>query len=298
MQLFSVVALCAALVQAELADIAGADQQRGTYSRDLRNIDKTAAIGSEMIPRRDEHAVEKRQRQSCNSYSVYELLKDALECQEDYLTAVSEEIEKSDCRNEYYRDPDNSWHDYRYDSLCERPLDTRDGVRNCSDPCSERQFYYMFCTHLDAKLQEIEEECGDMPNKGRKCLFDKGDFCFLKDNLTNSVLVECYTSASVSSLAQRSIDCSDKCREAVADYVEVSGCCVDFWKGTSHERGPTIADIFSACEVAIPDACTSLSPPSDFLTCTRSGRSAALSASAAVTLPSLLALILAVQHEN
>ena len=50
-------------------------------------------------------------------------------------------------------------------------------------------------------------------------------------------------------------------------YVRNTGCCVDYWKSYSSRYGPTISDIFSACGVEIPEPCTNLSPPAEFLNC-------------------------------
>ena len=145
---------------------------------------------------------------------------------------------------------------------------TAKSVRNCSETCSDRQRYYIACTTHKDEYAETLKEYGGTTEALRNCLFDKGDFCFLKRNLTNPVLAECYAATPVSSTG---IDCPATCRGEVMSYVQNTGCCVDYWKRYSsrHGRyyGPTISDIFSACGVEIPEPCTNLSPPAEFLNC-------------------------------
>ena len=256
-------------------------------ANNLGGNERALLPNSELLSRR--HALVKRQ--SCYLYDdFYAEIKEPLECQKDFLTAVREEIGNSSCRNEIYRNPNHVW--YNSSSLCEKPLDEREGVQNCSLTCSARQFFYMSCTHLSQKFQEISAECKEQPQEARGCLFDKGDFCFLKENLTKSVIVECYASANVTILARGLINCSAKCKQAVVDYKENSGCCAEYWQFLSHRSGPMISDIFFACGESIPDACTSFSPPSDFLECARiNGSESSFTKSGTIVL--FLALVIA-----
>ena len=273
-RLFFLVVLCTTVAQVK--PTATAAERRAPSSRDSRGSHNEAVESDWAL---SEHAVFRRQ--SCDYSDVYDLIERPLECQEDFLAALRVEIDNSKCRNSYYRDPDDDWFDT---SLCEKPLDTRHSIRNCSEPCSARQFRYMLCSHFSSKYSEIEAQCELAPYAAREyCVFDRGDFCFLKNNQTNRVIVECYATANVSTIEQDYfVECSSRCRQAVVAYKNNSGCCVDFWSDYSHRGGPSIYNLFSACNVDIPLPCTSFSPPSEFLDCTRSGVPAVSSASATV----------------
>ena len=64
-------------------------------------------------------------------------------------------------------------------------------------------------------------------------------------------------------------ECSDDCRKAAENYKEEVGCCVSYWQeGTGGSGdGESVADIFSACGVEMPDSCTEIHPPEEFLDC-------------------------------
>ena len=186
----------------------------------------------------------------------------ALNCRERYLKAVREEIQQSSCRNSYYRDPPN----YNDSFLCEVPRDDRGSVRNCSKTCSDRQRYYLACTAHQDVYAELTKECFGPPKEVGYCLFDKGDFCFLKMNLTKTVLAECYAANPVRNTR---IICTPACKRAVISYVQDTGCCIDYWKRYSYSA-TTISSIFYVCNVQIPKPCTKLSPPAEFLNCAHS----------------------------
>ena len=209
-----------------------------------------------MKSNRDHPSVVRSARQTYIPFS-YKI--DALECQEYYLQAIKEEIAQSDCRNSYCSAPI----DYDNDSLCEIPRDARENVSNCSDICSERQYYYMACSHLGQQYKSFIREFPEYQKETRNCLFDKRDFCFLKVNLTKAVIVECYSTSNVTKFS-----CSSRCRAAVFSYRANSSCCVDYYRNYSYVSGPSIEEIFSACKVVIPTACTSFSRPMGFVNCT------------------------------
>ena len=273
MGLFSALALSAAVVQLVL-------------------LDSATAADSPLITHRPQNSekVDRVKRQQFCSFSGYRRFLDALDCQEDYLNALSEEIDNSKCRNAFYRDPDSDYHD---NNLCAKPADMRGSLRNCTDECSARQFYYMACSNLGQQYREGSAGCDNPPNAARDCLFDKGDFCFLKQNQTNAVLIECYATSNVTALDNGRIDCSARCRAAVNAYRENSGCCANYWRFEDHFSGPSIEDIFTTCQVELPEECANYNtPPSDFLDCARAGQSANTAVILTATLSLLLALLL------
>ena len=113
---------------------------------------------------------------------------------------------------------------------------------------------------------EITKECFGPPKEVGYCLFDKGDFCFLKMNLTKTVLAECYAANPVRNTR---IICTPACKRAVISYVQNTGCCIDYWKRYSYSA-TTISNIFYVCNVQIPKPCTKLSPPAEFINCAHS----------------------------
>ena len=73
-------------------------------------------------------------------------------------------------------------------------------------------------------------------------------------------------------------ECNDNCKNTVEMYVAESGCCVDYWKderyysedGRYYYDGPTVSEVFSACDVDIPEGCNvDFNPPKEFLDCAR-----------------------------
>ena len=214
-------------------------------------------------------------RQSCSGYS-YTIKIGALECTRAYLEAVREEIENSTCRNSYFiyhEDDDPLVERYTTKTVCERPRDAREDVRNCSGTCSARQRYYLLCSLLLQGYESVKNECGSLPQEVDYCLFDKGDFCFLMGPMSTSLLVDCYATLDLSSY---DVQCSESCRQAVDTYMSTAGCCVEYWQDHKYDpdgysySSPSIAQIFSACEVEIPEACTfGRPPPREFLDCAR-----------------------------
>ena len=212
-------------------------------------------------------------RQSCSRYS-YNIKIRALECTRAYLEAVREEIGNSTCRNSYFiyhEDDDPLVERYTTNTVCERPRDAREDVRNCSGTCSARQRYYLSCSLLLQGYESVQNECGSLPEETDYCLFDKGDFCFLMGPMSNSLLVDCYATLD---LSLNALQCSESCRQAVDTYMSTAGCCVDYWRSHRYQPdgsfGPSIRELFSACEVEIPEACTfGRPPPREFLDCAR-----------------------------
>ena len=131
----------------------------------------------------------------------------------------------------------------------------------------------MLCSLLLQGYESVKNECRSLPEEADYCLFDKGDFCFLIGPMSNSLLVDCYATLD---LSIREVQCSESCRRAVDTYMSTAGCCVEYWQDHKyHPAGysyssPSIEQIFSACEVEIPEACTfGRPPPREFLDCAR-----------------------------
>ena len=204
-----------------------------------------------------------RQREagtSCEPNSEdYEQRTDALRCQDDYLKAVEEEIAKSTCKNTQYTITE----DYEYGPMCDLPRDERKDVPRCSENCSLRQFYYLYCTYLGESNREISRECGQPWVGASFCGFDNGEFCLLRYAATLLLTYSCPASE------EGEFECSDDCRKAAENYKEEVGCCVSYWQeGTGGSGdGESVADIFSACGVEMPDSCTEIHPPEEFLDC-------------------------------
>ena len=116
--------------------------------------------------------------------------------------------------------------------------------------------------------QSITNECDIGIRATDLCLFDKGDFCFLKGPMANSLLIDCYATAL---LNVSGVECTETCGQAVETFISNAGCCVEFWQDhryyTESGTGSTIGGIFSACNVEIPEACILRTPPPEFLNC-------------------------------
>jgi hypothetical protein len=197
----------------------------------------------------------------------------ALQCDTDYKRVVEEEIEQSNCRNPLY------FSDGEDDLPCSFPYDERTNVKNCSEDCYLREFYYIYCTQLGERYADISADCGQPLEGAGFCGFDEGDFCILKYNLRIPVSEACSTADDGSP----ETECSERCRAAVQTFRDESGCCLALLiKETdigSGDEGASLANLFSSCRVDIPDVCTSFSPPREFLQCARDdpiGSSAAI----------------------
>ena len=93
-------------------------------------------------------------------------------CQKNLIRAFEAEIEGSNCKNIYYSGL------YDEKENCDGPRDERENVRNCTDTCSLRVLYYIYCTTVGEQYAEISRECGDPLDGAGFCSFDHGDFVF------------------------------------------------------------------------------------------------------------------------
>ena len=234
----------------------------------------TSAVATEKDPLSFElhsHTIEARQS-SCGFYSVGRKI-EVLKCQESYVRAVNEEIKRSKCRNKnyIYDEEEDEEGIYNLESLCDGAVDNREDFDECSLECSERQTQYLTCTLLADQLAEIQSTCGDDDRELQKCWYSNGDFCNLKINETRRVLFDCYLTTPVDS---REAVCNGGCRRALDKYKNEVGCCMNYWANTSFGYGPEIGDYFEACEVDLPNKCTRIHPPKEFLECAQNSADA------------------------
>ena len=149
--------LCAAIFQLELMAVTGSHFHPSThFLRRLRGNNRRL-----VVDQRDA---------TCTPYSEEYFRKtDALTCQENFIAAVKQEIEQSNCKNLLGDDS-------AYEELpCDFPTDDRENVRNCTEECSERQYLYVFCKTIGQQYAEVDKECG--VDTFLYCGIDKGDFC-------------------------------------------------------------------------------------------------------------------------
>ena len=273
---------------------------------------------------------------------------DLLACDEKYIRAVFNEIETSNCTNEYYNDTtlfyecgtndngdvcagidDSIYYDFYYQcyrsfytsncsSACQTDLrQLSDSVgccihddydlrmpsvwmncdveqpevcadapnitgslakRNvglCTEKCSLRQLLYVFCKNLGKEYEKLNRECGVEDVLVSFCGFDKGEFCFemdyrITDSYIETITDECYSEGS----NVRDGVCSTNCRNVLVEFIDTVGCCFNLFNDTFFNVGSTLQvlspDLFSACDIEVPDACNSFNSravPDDFLEC-------------------------------
>ena len=78
--------------------------------------------------------------------------------------------------------------------MCDLPRDERKDVPRCSENCSLRQFYYLYCTYLGESNREISRECGQPWVGASFCGFDNGEFCLLRYAATLLLTYSCLAS--------------------------------------------------------------------------------------------------------
>ena len=131
-------------------------------------------------------------------------------------------------------------------------------VDPCTEKCSQRQSFYLFCKHIGENIEQVNRECG-IEDAINFCGFDKGEFCFEMDSPDS--YIEAISDACEESNVRDGV-CSAKCRNTLVEFIDTVGCCAnDFYDNE---------DLFAACGMDIPDACNSFSSvtiPDDFLEC-------------------------------
>ena len=122
---------------------------------------------------------------------------------------------------------------------------------------------------------QVNRECGHQ-NGQTFAHLTREISVFSKSYLRDALLEDCSTLLLPDS---SDTGCTERCRNAVETYVNMSGCCVIYGSsalgayGSGYENA--IEDIFSACGVEIPEPCTYSPPPKEFLDCARESESAA-----------------------
>ena len=123
----------------------------------------------------------------------------------------------------------------------------------CTEKCSQRQYFNLFCKFIAENVDQVNRECS-IEDAINFCGFDKGEFCFEMDPPDSQI-------EAISDACEDGA-CSAQCRNALVELIDTVGCCVDNFYDNEVQ--------FAACGVDIPDACSSFSSttlPDDFLEC-------------------------------
>ena len=196
----------------------------------------------------------------------------ALYCNEEYMRAVREEIERSNCVNEILDAPE-----YEYDeSYPCAVLDHRADVERCSEGCATNQYRYLACKYLGEEAVEIFRECGLPEYAESGCRYNDKGYCgaepFGASNLP-TIFEECFEENDMNASI-----CSDECKEALEFMIDDQGCCTNTYflipLGVFHNDVGIVTlseELFSACGLEIPEVCERFPPPEEFLECARDG---------------------------
>ena len=202
-----------------------------------------------------------------------EVLTEPLRCNEEYMRAVREEIESSNCVNELYH-PDTDGYDES--DVCV-VNDERVNVTLCSDACTSNQFDYLLCKYLGEEEVRLLRECGAAPEFIEIiCAYNDKGYCgrepFRASNLP-TIYEECFKKNNMNASI-----CSYECKEALEYMKEEQGCCMHIYfvipLGLFHNDVGIVTlseELLSACEIEIPGTCKSFPPPEKFLECAHDG---------------------------
>ena len=225
---------------------------------------------------RNSPKVTRQDEETCTPYSDEYIRRiEALECNEEYQRAVREHIKTSNCKLTIVSDDD----DIEDTNPCS-VIDDRVGVNvNCSEECSFKQFSYFYCQYFGEDLASIDRECGVTVVGAGQCSFNDDNFCGLEVAYPSpnfrTVYNECFVESNVTDGS-----CSDECKEALDDFTDAHGCCVEFFFEipfyfildlNSDTDDQLSASLFSTCGVRVPGVCNSFSPPRNFRDCARDG---------------------------
>ena len=201
-----------------------------------------------------------------------EELTEPLRCNEEYMRAVCEEIERSNCVNELYH-PDTDGYDES--DVCV-VNDERVNVALCSDACATNQFFYIPAVQISRRRASatIERMWGGAGTYC--CIYNDKGYCgrepFGASNLP-TIYEECFKKNNMDASI-----CSDECKEALEYMKEEQGCCMHIYfvipLGLSHNDVGLVTlseELLSACEIEIPGTCKSFPPPEKFLECAHDG---------------------------
>ena len=201
---------------------------------------------------------------------------EVLRCNEEYMRAVREEIERSNCVSEVF-DPDTNGYDEPHDCVV---TDERDDVNvRCTEGCATNQAEYLACKYLGEEAVALYLECGGMPEIAEiACTYNDKGYCGIEPFTPSNVPTiydECFRKNNMSAS-----NCSNECKEALEFMVDEQGCCTNIYSlfplGYLHNDVPinseqTLSEeLFSACGIEIPETCTKrFPPPEEFLACAR-----------------------------
>ena len=79
---------------------------------------------------------------------------------------------------------------------------------------------------------------------------------------------ECYSNSEEGDVKDGM--CSTKCRNSLEETIDTVGCCFAYWNSSIIESSRLPSDLFSACGIEVPDACSSFrssTVPDDYLEC-------------------------------
>ena len=138
-------------------------------------------------------------------------------------------------------------------------------VGPCTDKCTQRQSYYVFCKTLDEEYEKLNRECGA---ENTICGFHNGEFCItmdFPDSYFEKLFDECYN---------KSDDvCSNNCKSVLGEFIDTVGCCFNYFNNSYFydiDYPGLSSDLLSACDIEVPDTCNSFNSravPDDFLEC-------------------------------
>ena len=212
-------------------------------------------------------------------YSTYDDLYDQCfytsECSSGCQTILHQLSDSVGCciHNNYYARMPSVWMNCNIEQpeLCADTPDTADvlaknrNVGPCTDKCTQRQAYYVFCKTLNEEYEKVNRECG-MENT--VCGFHNGEFCAtmdFSDSYFDEIFDECYN---------KSDDvCSINCKNALGEFIDKVGCCFNYFNSSYFydiDYPGLSSDLFSACRIEVPDTCNSFNSkavPDDFLEC-------------------------------
>ena len=138
----------------------------------------------------------------------------------------------------------------------------------CTDKCSSRQLYYVFCKNLDEEYEKLDRECG---MKNTVCGFHNGEFCAIYTiEFSDSYFEKLFDECNVNNDA-----CSNNCRNILGEFIDTVDCCFHYFNGLAVnfyniDDPGVLPDLLSACGIEVPDGCNSFSSmtvPDDFLEC-------------------------------
>ena len=90
----------------------------------------------------------------------------------------------------------------------------------CTEKCSLRQIYYVFCKNLGEEYEKLNGECG-VDNVESYCGFHNGEFCFTM-HFPDSYFETFYNKCSETGNGV----CTTNCRNILVEFIDRVGCCV------------------------------------------------------------------------